>query len=229
MAIIVSGVEKSTYTPIEEGTYCALCYGLIDIGYVYSEKFDNVSKKLRVLWELIGAGTDTIDGVEVNKVISKEYTASLNAKGNLRKDLRAWRGREFTDEELERFNLNNVLGAPCQIQIIHNTGNNGSTYANIAAIMSLPKGMPKPAETRTFISWDYAENEIGDAQWDMLPEWLQNAIKETESYQFITTGNTGHLKEHQIKEIEETNAFKKWREKNGDMPVIDGNDEDLPF
>ena len=40
MAIFVSGTEKSSYTPIEEGTYCALCYGLIDIGYTYSEKFD---------------------------------------------------------------------------------------------------------------------------------------------------------------------------------------------
>lgn len=229
MAIFVSGAEKSSYTPIEEGTYCALCYGLVDIGYTYSEKFDNVSKKLRVLWELIGAGTDTIDGAEVNKTISKEYTASLNAKGNLRKDLRAWRGREFTDEELERFNLNNVLGAPCQIQIIHNSGSNGSTYANIAAIMSLPKGMSKPESTRTYIAWDYNENEIGDAQWGMLPEWLREAIKASETYQYITTNNPGHMKDYQIAEIEETNAFKKYREKNGEFPVMDDDDGELPF
>ena len=34
MAIIVSANEGGSYTPIEDGTYIALCYGLVDIGDV---------------------------------------------------------------------------------------------------------------------------------------------------------------------------------------------------
>ena len=153
---------------------------------------------------------------------------TINAKGNLRKDLRAWRGREFTDEELERFDMANVVSAPCQIQIVHNTAGNGNTYPNVAAIMSLPKGMPKPQGTRTVIGWDFGENTIGDAQWQMLPEWVQNAIKASETYQYITTNNVGHLKDKQLEEIRETTAYKKWREENGEFPTVD-DDGELPF
>ena len=88
MAIIVSANEGGNYAPIEEGTYMALCYGLIDIGDEYSEKFDKCSPNFMILWELVGAGTINVDGREINRSVSQKYSKSLNAKSNLRKDLR---------------------------------------------------------------------------------------------------------------------------------------------
>ncbi|MHA1379626.1 MAG: hypothetical protein ACTSRG_14730 [Candidatus Helarchaeota archaeon] len=44
---------------------------------------------------------------------------SLHAKATMRKFLESWRGKKFTKEELEGFDLQKILGKPCQLQIIH--------------------------------------------------------------------------------------------------------------
>lgn len=227
MSIIVSANEGGSYTPIEEGTYVSVCFGLVDIGDVYSEQYDKAISKFMILWELTGAGTINADGKELNRTISKNYSKSLNKKSNLRKDLRAWRGREFTDEELSRFDMVNILGAPCQLQII-NTNSNGKTYSNIAAIMNLPKGMPKPQLTRDILHWDFEDNTIGDEAWKKLPEWLQNIIKGSETYQYITANNTGHLSEKRLAEISEYQSFQAWRSTHDALPAVD-DDDDVPF
>lgn len=227
MAIIVSANEGGSYTPIEEGTYIALCYGLVDIGYVYSEKYGNTTKKFMILWELSGAGTVNVDGHEYNRSVSKSYAWSLNPKSSLRKDLRAWRGREFTKEEIDRFDMANILSAPCQIQII-NTTSNGKTYSNIAAIMNLPKGMPKPQHTQAVVYWDFADHEIGDEEWNKIPEWLRGVIQNSETYQYITANNTGHLSDKRLEEISGYKSFQAWRSEHGDFQVSE-DDEELPF
>lgn len=228
MAIIVSANEGGSYTPIEEGTYIALCFGLVDIGDVYSEQYDRATPKFMILWELVGAGTINVDGHEYNRSVSKSYTKSLNPKSNLRKDLRAWRGREFTEEELKRFDMVNILSAPCQIQIINSTSN-GKTYSNIAAIMNLPKGMPKPQHTQEVVYWDFEDHEIGDDAWNKIPEWLRGVIQNSETYQYITTNNTGHLSDKRREEISGYRSFQAWRETHDDFPVMEEDDEDVPF
>lgn len=228
MAIIVSANEGGSYTPIEEGTYMALCYGLIDTGDEYSEQYDKCSPKFMILWELVGAGTINIDGREINRSISKSYSKSLNAKSNLRKDLRAWRGREFTEDELKRFDMVNILGAPCQIQIINQTSN-GKTYSNIAAIMNLPKGMPRPQPTQGVVNWDFEEHQIGDDAWNAMPPWVRTKIENGETYRYITTGDPGHLTDNRMEEIRETEAYKAYHAKNGDFAVVEDEDEGLPF
>ena len=228
MAIIVSANEGGSYTPIEEGTYMALCYGLIDTGDEYSEQYDKCSPKFMILWELVGAGTINIDGREINRSISKSYSKSLNAKSNLRKDLRAWRGREFTEDELKRFDMVNILGAPCQIQIINQTSN-GKTYSNIAAIMNLPKGMPRPQPTQGVVNWDFEEHQIGDDAWNAMPPWVRTKIENGETYRYITTGDPGHLTDNRMEEIRETEAYKAYHAKNGDFAVVDDPDSELPF
>lgn len=228
MAIIVSNNEGSGFSPIEEGTYFAVCYGLIDVGDVYSENFDKCTPKFSILWELIGAEPLHMDGKDVNRTVSKSYTKSLNPKSNLRKDLRAWRGREFTEEELKRFDMVNILGASCQIQIVNAT-NNGKTYSNIAAIMNLPKGMPKPIPTLEQVYWDFEDHEIGDDAWDKIPPWLQNIIKGNETYRFIVENDPGHLSSARMEQISGYKSYQKWREANPDFPVAEDDEDEIPF
>lgn len=71
--------------------------------------------------------------------VRKIYTASLHEKSNLHKDLKAWRGRPFTAEELAGFDLEKVLGAPCQVLVQH-TEKDGSVWANVAAVMKAAPG-----------------------------------------------------------------------------------------
>lgn len=228
MAMILSENQKSDFKPIEEGVYIAVCCGLVDIGDHYSEQYDKVQRKCQIIWELFGAGTIPSGDAETNRTLSNRYTMSFSNKSTLRKDLRAWRGREFTDEELKRFDLKNILGAYCQLQITHTTSN-GNTYANVSGIMSLSKGMPKPDQTNTSIYWDFEESEIGDSVWQLIPEWLRNVIAASETYKFITTGDPGHLSESRRQEIMEYQSFKAYRAVNGDFPLASENDDDCPF
>lgn len=79
-------------------------------------------------------------------MVVSQYTLSLNSKAKLRQHLEAWRGRKFSGEELKGFDLEKLLGANCQLQIVHSLSDNGRTYANVQAIVPLGKGMNKIVE-----------------------------------------------------------------------------------
>jgi hypothetical protein len=185
MAIIAKQENENTFSPIPEGVHTAQCYAIVDLGIHYSEKFDKKAHKVQVMWELPEEKYE-YEGEELPRVISKEYTLSLGEKANLRKDLQAWRGKAFTDEELQGFDLKNVLGKGCQLQIIH-TEKNGKTYSNIASIMGLPKGMKMGEPINNAIYFDL---EAPDALQDMdiLPAWIQDKIKASETYAALSEG-----------------------------------------
>lgn len=165
---------------LPEGSYAAVCYMLVDLGLQKNIAYNNSSRKVLIGWELADEYVE-VDGKQQPRVFSTRYTASLNEKAILRRDLAAWRGREFTEAELEEFNLCNIVGAPCLIQIIHKEGTNGKTYANLASIMKLPKGMTVPKMTLEPVIYDIDENDIKDV--DKLPEWIATTVKSSESYQ----------------------------------------------
>ena len=178
MALIASSTKGASITPIEEGTYTGTCYAIIDNGDQYSETFKKYSHKVTLMWELLDTFIE-VDGEQQPRSISKTYTLSLNEKSDLRKDLRSWRGREFTDEELEGFELKNVLGVPCLLNIIHKTGTE-RTYAVIAGIMKMPKGATAPKLISDEIYFDLEESPLDMI--DTLPEFLQKRIKDSPTY-----------------------------------------------
>lgn len=181
MGLIVSETGGgSNISMLEEGSYAATCYMLVDIGLQNSEYYGNSSRKIVIGWEIADEFVE-IDGEKKPRVFSARYTASLNEKAILRRDLAAWRGKDFTEAELAQFNLRNIVGAPCLIQIIHKKSANGKTYANLASVMKLPKGMAVPKRTLDTIVYDIDESDPTEV--DKLPEWIANQVKGSESYQ----------------------------------------------
>ncbi len=179
MSLIVSENGNGGGFPIiPEGTYPASCYMLVDLGLQKNEKYSKSQPKVLIGWELADEYVE-IDGEKQPRIFSTRYTASLSPKSILRRDLAAWRGRDFTDDELVKFNLRNILGAPCLIQIIHKT-KDGKTYANLASVMKLPKNMPMPERTLEHVVYDIDESPLSAL--DKLPEWIANTIKLSESY-----------------------------------------------
>lgn len=170
----------SNFPMLAEGSYAAVCYMLVDIGLQRNEAYGNSSRKVIIGWELADEYVE-VDGEKKPRVFSARYTASLNEKAILRRDLAAWRGRDFTEAELAEFNLRNIIGAPCMIQIIHKKASNGKTYANLASIMALPKGMAAPKRTLDPVIFDIDESDAEDLA--MLPEWIANMVKASESWQ----------------------------------------------
>lgn len=187
---IIAKKNGEGFDPVNEGVYVSICYSIIDLGMQYSEMYANSSRKILVTFE-IPEETITIEGKEMSRAISKEYTLSLSEKSNLRKDLQAWRGKAFTEAELEGFDLKNLLGKGCQIQVIHKDSGN-KTYANIASIMGLPKGMKVGETVNEHIYFDLEASESLSLL-GKIPQWIQDKIMKSETYRDLMAGvNISH-------------------------------------
>lgn len=154
------------------GSFAARCYQIIDLGHqtIEWQGTAKVVPKVRITWELNEA---MADGRPFS--ISKEYTASIGDKANLRKDLEAWRGRPFTSEELRNFSLENVLGAPCLLGVVHKPSKDGSkVYANVGSVMALPKGMSAPELVNSAVKFDIST--FDQKVFDSLSNYVQKKI-----------------------------------------------------
>ena len=139
MAIHVSAGGGGDYSPAPAGVHQAVCCDVVDLGIVESEwqGQKKTAHKVRIIWQLAELMEDGRP-----YTVSSRYTASLHEKARLRADLQSWRGRAFTAEELQQFDLEKLIGAGCLINVMH-TSRNGKTYADIAAIMPLAARTPK--------------------------------------------------------------------------------------
>jgi len=125
--------------------------------------------------------------VEGPLCIGKTYTVSLGDKANLRKDLEGWRGRAFTADELNGFDLFNVLGVACQVTVTHRQAQNGKTYANVTGVTGIPKGMEHPKAENPLIKYTSDEAD----QFDALPKWLQEKVSGPDDNQDYDGGFDG--------------------------------------
>ena len=141
MPIYASAGSGTKFTPAPAGTHAAVCCDVFDLGLLTVEWQGEKKQQHKILisWQI---NEDRDDGKPY--LVSRRYTLSVHEKAGLRKDLEAWRGRKFTEDELRRFDVETVLGKPCLLNVIHNQSG-GETYANVAGVMALPKGMMAPA------------------------------------------------------------------------------------
>lgn len=155
MSLTVKANGGGEFEMTPEGTYIGRCIKVIDLGTqtITGQYGTKQQKKVMIQWELLDDEVKMQDGKPF--AASQFYTASLHEKSQLRKDLEAWRGKKFTADELEGFDLNNVLGTYCMLQITHSTDGN---YANVSAIMSY-RG-DKPQGVNELLSFDISEPDM---------------------------------------------------------------------
>ena len=162
----------SDWEPVPTGTHIARCVTAVDLGlqptgYGTKEKFylGWEVPGVRVKWEKDGKEH------EGPALIGSTYTLSIHPKSILGQHLVSWRGKEFTDEERNGFDLFNVLGAPCMLSVVHNTKGD-KVYANVAAIMKAPQGTTIPAAETPQVGYS-ATHPTYNGTIDKLPEWLK--------------------------------------------------------
>lgn len=171
MGLTVSDSSNNSYEQVPAGTYVARCNKIIDLGIQESPWGDK--DQVLVVWVLAEEGAS---GKPLT--INKTYTKSLNQKSNLFKDLCAWRGKEFTAQELASFSLETILDKPCMINVITKTSGKGKEYAVVSSVSGLPKGMDAPSLTEAPMSFDI-ETDL-----DKLPEltkFEQDLVKKSKS------------------------------------------------
>lgn len=171
-----SAKSESTWKQPETGNWPATCIRIIDLGTQEREYQGKTSYRRQslIIWEIDGQVDDQGQPI----TISKAYTASLGDKANLRKDLESWRGRPFTSDELAGFDVKNLLGKPCLLNLIKVQGQKGEKVV-IATISALPKGMPSP-NAPVHAQYIYSLDDHDQAIWDTLSDGIKGWINRSQ-------------------------------------------------
>ena len=137
MAIIATAGDSKTFSPAPAGVHQGVCVDVVDMGVLEVKWKDEVKRqhKVRLVWQI----DEPMDSGEMF-IVQKRYTKSLHEKANLRKELEGWRGKAFTEEELKGFDLEKLIGVNAFLNVVH-VDRDGKTYANVASVMPLKKGM----------------------------------------------------------------------------------------
>lgn len=158
MSIIVKDTGSGDFQIPDSGIQNAVCSNVYDLGLQPGFQ-GKVQHKVAILWELEQTITE---GEYAGKrfVVSQIYTASLGEKANLRAHLESWRGRSFTEAELEGFDIERLRGIPCLLSIVHNE-KNSKTYANVSAVLKHDKRY---------------DAMLPELERDYVPKWIADKI-----------------------------------------------------
>lgn len=191
MGFLAKDSGGGDFKKVPPGVYIGRCYSLIDLGTQLSsgQYGEKMQHKIKISWELFGedeAGqplTVLVEGKEMPLTISKNYTVSLHEKAGLRKDLSAWRGKDFTEEEAKAFDVSKLLGAYCMVNCTVSE-TNGKTFTNVAGLTPLPGALknakPAPVHANIIFDLDKPDMKIFNAFYEKLqdvikssPEWAK--------------------------------------------------------
>lgn len=188
------------------GTHSARCIKIIDIGTQRSEYQGKaiIKRQCIVGWELPTELMTEGDLAGKPFVVSKFYTASLNEKANLRKDLENWRGKAFTEQELMGFDSKNILGKPCMLSLTMNDKNK----VRVTGVMALPKGLSVPNQINPSVY--FSLDEFDRKVFEGLSDGYKKLIQTSPEYQQIQNPN-------------------KFADMPDDVPWKDDPGPDVPF
>ena len=164
------------------GMHNARCYRVIDLGTHEGEYQGqkNIKREVMIGWEI-----DELMSDGKRFTVSGFYTASLNEKAKLRAMLTSWRGKAFTEAELDGFDLENVLGAPCMVNLVAN--DKGKVV--VSSVSPLPKGMTAIELTNTITH--FSLDNFDEQAFSLLSDGLKKKIMESPEYKNHVSG--GHV------------------------------------
>lgn len=167
----------SNFKPCPEGLHPAVCVDVWDIwtGPKHERWGGGLQDNTRLVFQIDQTYTNDDGNVRTYEA-SQMYTASVHEKSKLRQHLESWRGKKFTEDDINVFidgpGLESLVGINCQIQVIHNIKDNGDTYANIITIVPRHKSSPMLEPSPDFVrkkdrekkpdSVPENEQEVGD-------------------------------------------------------------------
>jgi len=126
------------FAELTAGAHSARIVDIIELGTqtVTFEGKQFKKRQVQLGFEILDSDERRTDGRPFT--VRRTYTASLHEKAALRAVIEALAGKKLDGN----FNLGSLLGAYCQVSIVHNTTGD-RTYPNVATVMGWPKGMPK--------------------------------------------------------------------------------------
>lgn len=177
--------DDKQFETTPQGNHIAVCYRVIDLGTQQVEWQGQIKHQRKVLisWEI--PDEKMADGRPFT--IGQKFTWSMSEKANLRATLESWRGKAFTEADFgpQGFDIMNIIGVGCMVNVVH-AHKNGKTYANIASVAKLPKGVeaPGPSNPRNFV-W-LSREEFVQANFDSLSDSLKAQIQQSPEFKALS-------------------------------------------
>jgi hypothetical protein len=166
MGIIVKD-NGGEFEPVPLGVHKAICINVFDIGWQPGFQGGSPHHQVVLLWEI--EPTQTWEpNVGKHFTVTKFYTLSIKKKSNLGQDLESWRSVPFTPEQLEGFDLDNIIGKPCQVNLVAN-----GDKAKVATVLPAAKVRGTDGKMHTAQYWT-PEN-----QRDFTPKFIEKKRDES--------------------------------------------------
>lgn len=218
MGLMASNQGGGNSNPVPEGMHNAICYLVTDLGTQFNETFSTYQHKVLIGWELTDLRMDLEkDGETRNlpRVVSSQYSLSLHEKSKLRKDLVAWRGKEFTPQEEMGFDISKLLGVNCQLQVVHKTKKAGGKFAAVNMVLPPKDGRPAKMETENDHVY-YSIEEHGKVIPDDVYPWVRDIISQSEEFK-------------ELAQLGEEDAHADYMGTDANVPLDAYDDEPPPF
>lgn len=154
------------------GVHNVVCCQIVDFGTHDKEwqgKIIGKVNKVNFGFEFVDINMDGEKGT-YHPIWGAQFTNSLGKKSALRPLLEGWRGKPFTEEEANGFDLSKLLGLSCTLIIQPNSKGN----PKIQAITKAPAAFEGERELREF--W-VEEGCFDDGVPEWLPEWMRQEIQ----------------------------------------------------
>lgn len=173
------------YPILDEGVYVGVCTVIADIGtHRVGGQYPGDKRLVFIEFEIPDERRD--DGKPHKLAMNLPF--SLGNKAALRKLIKSWRNKDYTDAELKNGpDIGQLIGKPAQVQVIHNASG-GKMYANIGGLMAMPKGMPAPSIESDLIEFGI---DGADAIPSNLPPYIQEKIRNSVEWRDRGTGSSG--------------------------------------
>ena len=187
MSIKFKKVEQQNSSPSKylapAGTHIARCYRMIHVGERDYE-YQGEPKKKNSLWVYFELPNElNVFNPELGEQpysVNIEYNHVPYETAKIMKHINSWRGKALSPQEIDDFDVSTLLEQPCMLTIVHNTSAaNGKTYANIASISGMPKGIECPKQVNPTFTFDYNENFDMATMDENIPQFLQDIMKQT--------------------------------------------------
>ena len=186
------------FDPAPAAMHIARCIRVVDLGTTFDEFWGKEKHECWVMWELpnemhtytIKQENGTEKEITEPFTVSKFYTLSLSEKAHLRNDLESWRGRGFTEEELEGFEMKKILGAPSMVNVIHAPKKAPRKGINVIVktVTGLPDGLQCPPAINDLVYFSLDPEEFNAASLEKLTKGIKQRVMHSNEYIAITTG-----------------------------------------
>ena len=149
--------------------YSACITGIYNVGRQWNNFNKEWKPQLKIKFEL-----DALNKNGKPFVVYQDYTASMDARANLRGLVHNLEGRDLTDVEASSYSVGKILGKCCQIQIGHKLKQDGLPKYVIKGIMPSEKEFTPAVPLE---KWDFRTSSPDDA-----PDWVWEAYQRSKDF-----------------------------------------------